>query len=88
MRELSGAMSITETGTESFPIIEILIPLGLEELAVNFTDLFLEASKFLRVGENIMPKESLRGRMCKGLEASGAIKRVKVSDCRCYDYII
>ena len=52
-----GDTSIAETGTLSFPIIVIFIPLEVEESAINFTDFFLEASKVLRVGDEIMLKE-------------------------------
>ena len=51
VRAFDGATSITETGTESFPIVEILILLGVKELFVKFTYLFLKARRVLIVGE-------------------------------------
>ena len=43
VRAFDVATSITETITESSRIVAIFIPFGVDELAVNFTYVFLEA---------------------------------------------
>ena len=43
VREFAVDTSITETRTESSPIVAIFIPFEVDESAVNFTYVFLEA---------------------------------------------